>query len=409
MKLTNESVAALKLDGKKDLIVFDDTTPGFAFRLRAGAHGKTLCSWVLQYRKAGASRRYKLGPAGPGALSAEKARALAKEALGKIWQGQDPSADRADRQTKNKLTLAKAVAEFLETKQRHLRPRSFLESKRYLTTGYFKALHSMPIDTITRQDVAFCIRKIAHESSDLVAGQARAKLSAFFVWCMQEGLADANPVIGTRKPPANRPRERVLSDQELAAIWKACGDDDFGRVVKLLILTGCRRTEVGGMRWPEVDLDKGTWTLPAERSKNHRQHVLPLMPMMREIIESVPRMASREQLFGQHSPAGLGSWDEGKRTLDMRLADQVQPWKLHDLRRSVATRMCDIGIMPHVVEQILNHVSGHRAGPAGVYNRSSYHAEVKRALAQWHDQIRVLIEGSERRVLNLQPVPAGVP
>jgi hypothetical protein len=158
MKLTNESVAALKLDGKKDLIVFDSgagSTPGFAYRLRAGANGKTLASWVLQYRKAGASRRYKLGPAGPGALSAEKARALAKEALGRIWAGQDPSADRAARRDADKLTFARAVADFLESKQRHLRPNTFAETKRYLTGGYFKALHGMPLDTITRQDVAF--------------------------------------------------------------------------------------------------------------------------------------------------------------------------------------------------------------------------------------------------------------
>lgn len=409
MKLTNESVAALKLDGKKDLIVFDDATPGFAIRLRLSANGRTLCSWILQYRKAGASRRYKLGPAGPGALSAEKARALAKEALGKIWQGQDPSADRADRQAKNKLTLAKAVAEFLAVKQRHLRPRSFVESKRYLTGGYLKALHHMPLDTITRQDVAFCIRKIAHETSDIVAGQARAKLSAFFVWCMQEGLCDGNPTIGTRKPPANKPRERVLSDPEIAAIWRAAGDDDFGRVVKLLILTGSRRSEVGGMRWPEIDLDKGVWILPSERSKNHRPHVLPLMPMMRQIIESVPNLAGRDLLFGSHSPKGLGTWDEGKRALDERLAGQVQPWRLHDIRRSVATRMCDIGIMPFIVEQILNHVSGHKAGPAGIYNRSTYPNEVRAALAQWHDHLRTLIAGGERRVLNFQPPQAVAP
>jgi integrase len=397
VKLTNESVAALKLDGKRDLIVFDDATPGFAFRLRAGAGGKTLCSWVLQYRKAGASRRYKLGPAGPGALSAEKARALAKEALAKIWAGQDPSAERTARRDADKLTFAKAVAEFLETKRRHLRPNTFAETKRYLTGNYFKPLHSMPLDTITRQDVALRIKTIERESGAATAGQARAKLSGFFAEAMQDGLVDSNPVIGARKPPSNRPRERVLTDGELSAIWKACGDDDYGRVVRLIVLTACRREEIGGMCWSEFSADGTSWTLPAARAKNHRALTLPLMPAMREIIDTVPHLAGREHLFGERSPEGFQSWDLHKKDLDTRSG--VTGWQLRDLRRSVATKMADIGIMPHVIEQILNHVSGHKGGVAGIYNRSSYEREVRAALAQWHDHLRTLVEGGERKVL----------
>ena len=405
MKLTNESVAALKLDGKKDLIVFDDATPGFAFRLRAGAGGKTLCSWVLQYRKAGASRRYKLGPAGPGALSAEKARALAKEALAKIWAGQDPSADRAARRDADKLTFAKAVAEFLETKRRRLRPNTFAETSRYLTSKrYFGALHSMPLDTITRQDVAHAIKTIERESGAATAGQARAKLSGFFAEAMQDGLVDTNPVIGARKPPANRPRERVLSDQELAAIWSACGDDDHGRIVRLLVLTACRREEIGGMRWGEFTSGGTSWTLPAARAKNHRPLTLPVLGAMREILDTVPRMVGREHLFGEHSPDGFQSWDLHKKDLDARSG--ITGWQLRDVRRSVATKMADIGVMPHVIEQILNHLSGHKGGVAGIYNRSSYEREVRAALAQWHDRLRTLVEGGERKVLNFQPVPA---
>jgi integrase len=398
MKLTNESVAALKLDGKRDLIVFDDATPGFAYRLRAGANGKTLCSWVLQYRKAGASRRYKLGPAGPGALSAEKARALAKEALAKIWAGQDPSADRAARRDADKLTFAKAVGEFLETKRRHLRPNTFAETSRYLTSKrYFGALHSMPLDTITRQDIAHAIKTIERESGAATAGQARAKLSGFFAEVMQDGLVDTNPVIGARKPPANRPRERVLSDQELVAIWKACGDDDYGRVVKLLFLTACRREEIGGMMWGEFEPDGTSWTLPAARAKNHRPLTLPMLGAMRAILDTVPRLVGREHLFGERSTQGFQSWDLHKKDLEAR--SDITGWQLRDIRRSVATKMADLGIMPHVIEQILNHMSGHKGGVAGIYNRSSYEREVRAALAQWHDHLRTLVEGGERKVL----------
>ena len=400
MRLDARTVATLRLDGKKDAIFFDDTLRGFGLRLRKGSGGKTLSTWILQYRRAGASRRFLIGPAE--ALTPDAARAEAKKALAKIWQGGDPQGDRVDQRDSDRLTFRKAAEEYLATKQRHLRPRSFIEASRYLTARrYFGVLHSMPLNDITRQDVAAVIRKIAHESSDLVAGQARAKVSGLFTWCMQEGLlTGANPVVGTRKPVANRPRDRVLSDSELAAIWKVCGDDDFGKIVTLCFLTGCRRTEVGGMRWSEVDLDKGVWVLPAERSKNHRPHALPLMRMMREILDTVPHMASRDLLFGSYSPKGFGAWDEGKRALDERLAGQVQPWKLHDIRRSVATKMADIGVQPHIIEQILNHVSGHKAGPASIYNKSSYEREVKAALAQWHDHLRTLVEGGERKVVN---------
>jgi integrase len=405
MKLDSKTVDALRLDGKTDAIFFDDTLTGFGFRLRAGANGKVLRSWIVQYRRAGATRRMLLGSAE--VLTAEKARAAAKEVLAKVVLGQDPQADRADQRDSDQCTFRKAVAEFLETKQRHLRPHTFIETKRYLTAGYFKPLHGMPLNDITRQDVALRIRVIERESSNTVAGEARAKLSAFFTWCMQEGLlTGANPIVGTRKPVANRSRDRVLSDPELAAIWRACGDDDFGKVIKLLILLGARRQEVGGMCWAEFAPDKSTWTLPSERSKNGRPHTLPVLGAVRAIVDTVPQMASRDLLFGSYSPKGLGAWGEGKRALDERLAGQVQPWKVHDIRRTVATRMCDIGIGPHVVEQILNHRSGHRVGVAGVYNKSLYEREVRNALAMWEDHIRALIEGGERKVLNFQPQPA---
>lgn len=108
-------------------------------------------------------------------------------------------------------------------------------------------------------------------------------------------------------------------------------------------------------------------------------------------------------LFGSRSRKGFGAWADGKRALDARLGDQVQPWTLHDIRRSVATKMADIGIMPHVIEAVLNHQSGHKGGIAGVYNRSSYEREVRNALALWESRVHELIEGGERRVVNFKP------
>jgi integrase len=195
----------------------------------------------------------------------------------------------------------------------------------------------------------------------------------------------------------------VLSDAELLVIWQATGDEtDFNRIVRLLITTGQRRSEVGGMASTEVDLARGTWTIPKERVKNGREHSLPLGSLALDVIHSTPQVVGRDLLFGVRTDRGFTSWAEHKRALDVRLGDQVRKWTLHDLRRTVATRLCDIGIEPHVVEQILNHQSGHRSGVVGVYNKSKYLRAVENAVAAWDRHLRALIEGRDER--NVIPI-----
>jgi integrase len=397
MKLSAKTVAALELDGKRDVIHFDDLMSGFGYRLRAGAGGKVLRSWVVQYRRGGASRRLLLGSAE--VLSAEQARSMAKKALGLIANGEDPAADRADRRAKDKLTLQSVIDEYLAAKQ--VRPRTLAEIRRYLTV-YCRPLHGMPVDAVTRKDIATRLVAIGREHGSITLARARAALSAFFTWAMQMGIVEANPVLGTAKPQDTTPRDRVLSDAELAAIWRACGDDDFGRIVRLLICMPCRRSEIGGLSWSELKLEAGTWTLPAERSKNGKAHTLPLLPMALAIIKAVPRMATRDHLFGVRAN-GFTPWEDAKAALGAR--SRVTGWVLHDIRRTVATRMADLGIAPHVIEQVLNHVSGHKAGVAGIYNRSSYDREVRAALALWQDHVRTLVEGGESKILPL-PITA---
>jgi integrase len=271
--------------------------------------------------------------------------------------------------------------------------------RRYLTGSYFRPLHGKPVDGITRKDIAARLVLIVREHGSMSALRARGAANAFFVWAMQMGLVENNPVIGAVKPKDNASRERALSEAELAAVWRASGDDDYGRVVKLLILTGCRRQEIGGMAWGELDADAGTWTLPAERSKNGRAHTLPLPPAAWCIINGVPHMVGRDQLFGDRAARGFSAWAQGKAGLDRRLGDAVAPFQLHDLRRSTATCLADRAVQPHVIEQILNHQSGHKGGVAGVYNRSSYEREVKAALALWADHIRSIVEDGERKIV----------
>jgi integrase len=394
MKITARTIAGLKLPGgKNDAIYFDDDMPGFGIRLRVSG-AQVRRSWVAQYRSSGRTRRVLLGSAE--LLNVEQARAAAKKVLARVTLGHDPQAEKIARRQKDTHSLKGIVADYLAFKQRTVRPRTYGEIVRYLTGHFFKPLHNIPIDQITRKDVAARLTKITLENGSITASRARIALSGFYAWAMGQGLAEANPVIGTTRPQEAKPRERVLDDDELARVWKACSDDAFGKVIRLLILTGARRAEVGGMQWSELDFERGTWVIPAERVKNGRQHTLPLTPLAISIIESVPRRVGRDHLFGTRSDGGLSHW-HAKAELDQRLT--IKPWRVHDLRRTLATRLCDLGIAPHVVEQILNHQSGHRAGIVGVYNRSSYEREVKAALALWSDHVRALVESGKRKIV----------
>ena len=172
-------------------------------------------------------------------------------------------------------------------------------------------------------------------------------------------------------------RDRVLSDAELAAVWNACGNDTYGKIVKLLILTGARREEVGGMLWSELD-KRPLWIISASRTKNRLEHILTLPRLAWSIIDGTSRRESNKRILG-NGPHGFNNWNTAKKALDRRSG--IVSWRLHDLRRTAATRMADLGIQPHIIESVLNHVSGHKAGVAGVYNRSVYTREVKNAPA----------------------------
>jgi integrase len=308
-----------------------------------------------------------------------------------------------DRRDKDRLSFKAVATEYIAAKEGEVRANTMRHLRGYLLGSYFKPLHGMALDRITRKDVAAQLVSIARSSGRPTAGRGRGALSAFFSWCMEMGLVDVNPVIGTPQPKANPPRDRVLSDVELAAIWNACYcSDDFSKIIRLLILLPCRRQEVGGMAASE--LDAGIWTIPNSRTKNGRSIKLPLMPEALAIIRHIPRRAGRDQLFGEFAERGFTDWHVSKRELDARL-DNVPAWNIHDLRRSVATRMADLGVPPHVIEQILNHQSGHKAGVSGIYNRSSYEREVRQALAMWADHVRSLVEGGERKVVAFAPAP----
>jgi integrase len=366
MRLDLKTVVAAALPkGKTDHIVWDDELPGFGLRLRAGGHR----SWIVQYRTDGHTRRASIAAAAK--LGPADARQAARKLLAKVALGHDPQQEKASKRRQAAQTFRSVVDVYLAAKQGELRPVSYRIAKLYLTGSYFEQLHPLSVTAITRADVAACVRAIVKKHSAPTAAAARRALSAFFAWTIADGLlgSGANPVGGSHRPDDPKPRDRVISSAELVVIWDAVGcADDYGRVIRLLALTGARASEIGGMRWSELDFAAGTWTLPAERSKNKRAHTVALPPAALDIIASVPR-TERDHLFGSRAGAGFTSWPWRKQELDRCLAGVVKAWRVHDIRRTVATGMADIGIEPHVIEAALNHYSGHRAGVAGIYNR----------------------------------------
>jgi integrase len=403
LKLDTKTISGLLLSkGQAELFAWDAELEGFGLRLRRSGDGLRR-TYVAQYRVgARRSRRVTLGTAEK--LAPAQAREAARKILARVQLGHDPQGEKEAKRAASAHTFKIAVENYLAARASELRPASFRVTRLYLTrTAYFKPLHGMPLAEIRRSDVASCIQAINRNSSS-TAGAARRALSAFFAWATASGLIGdgSNPVIGSFSPARDQARDRVLSDAELIAVWRASGEDDFGRIIRLLVLTGARRTEIGGMRWSEIDIAAGSWTLPAARSKNRRPLTLTLPAAALAIVTAIPH-ADSDLLFAR-SGAGFSAWAPAKAALDRRLGDAVAPWRLHDIRRTAATGMINVGIATDVVEAVLNHYSGHRAGIAGTYNRSDYKPQIKAALARWSEHVIALVEG--RAESNVVPLRA---
>ena len=196
-------------------------------------------------------------------------------------------------------------------------------------------------------------------------------------------MAAANPVINTNRRE-EKTRDRVLSDAELRTVWRALEDDDYGTIVKTLILTGSAAMKLLACRWSEIDLTRGLIELPGERTKNSRRHDVPMAAAVRALLEARKKEAPRS-VFGR-GDGPFSGWSKAKEALNKRTGP-LKHWTLHDLRRTTATGMAGIGIQPHIIEAVLNHVSGHKGGIAGIYNRAQYAAEKVQALAQWDEHV----------------------
>ncbi|HYG25952.1 MAG TPA: integrase family protein [Caulobacteraceae bacterium] len=377
---------------------WDADLPGFG--IRAYPQGRRV--WIVQYRNtAGATRRVTLGDLRTVKLDA--ARRKAEELLSRARLGEDPQAER--QAARRAVRVRPLVDDYLSYARKRLTQRSYGEVERHLMKACV-SLHHIPASSIDRAEVVRLLDKIASTSGPIAANRVRASLSAFWTWALKAGrLEGENPVAHTPRPTPERSRDRVLSDDELALIWRCTeGGGEYDRIVRLLMLSAARREEVGAMPWGEVELAEGgaslVWTLAADRSKNGLPHELRLGALASKQLP--PARANKALVFGA-SPRGFQGWSKCKERLDGRMlrtlrADftktrgreptdgevTLRPWRLHDLRRTFATWANEHGHEPHIVEAVLNHVSGQaRRGVAGVYNRATYRTQKEALLSAW--------------------------
>jgi integrase len=399
MKLTQKSLTEIKtLAGRRsDFTIWDSVISGFGLRLRSGR-----LSWAFQYRFEEKDYRIKIADAP--AVDATVARERAKELQGqvaaaKIGRGVHPAHERdAKRQEEVKApaaSFASIIPDYLAARSK-LRDSSMEETRRYLEQ-HWKALHPIAPGKISRADVAVELTRMGKERGPASANRARSSLSKFFKWAVGEGICDNNPVVGTNKNEnENGPRERSLTDAEIVAVWRGVPDSDYGHILKLILLTGCRREEIGGLKWSEIDLGARTITLPGERTKNHQAHVVPLTDAAFDILGCCER--DGEFVFGRTKTRGFNGWSKCKIELDK--AVKLDPWTVHDLRRTVRTGLSRLKVLPHVAEAVVNHLP---AKLIRTYDLHTYEAEKREALDLWAHHLKTEIaRASGANVTRLQ-------
>jgi integrase len=382
LRLTQRRIDELKCPaGKKDRLVFDDDQRGLGVRVTAS--GK---SYLAQYTLHGLKRRIPLGSCS--AISLADARLAVQEILGQVARGRDPAVERkqaALQARRDVLTLNGLINQWARRHLVHRRQNYATDATRALRYAFGKHLEA-PAAALSAKTARSIVRSIADDGRRPMARQTAAYGSACFSWALHADLLTENPFSGLRLEPVAS-RERVLSDAEIVAIWNATsGPGFFNGIVRLLLLTGARREEVARMCWAELDADLTTWTIPGARTKNHRPNIVPLSKQARAVLVDQPRLGD-DRVFW------FRSFASAKERLDAQCG--VTSWRLHDLRRTVATGLQRLGVRLEVTEAVLGHVGGSRAGIVGVYQRHEWAVEKRAALNAWGDQVQKIVEGRD--------------
>jgi integrase len=382
MKLTLNRIDGLKCpEGKRDVLVFDDQQRGLGVRVTAGG-SKT---YLAQYSFHGLKRRIPLGSCS--AVSLAKARDAVRAIMGDVAKGIDPAAERKKAKVHGALTLKALLSDWQALHLSGKRPRYAAEAVRAVRNAFSRYL-DLPAADLDRATAVKTLDAMARKGSAAMAARTAAYGKAAYGWATRRGSLSSNPFLNLPVASDIR-RERVLSDDELGAVWRAAaGAGAFNGIVRLLMLTGQRREEVAGMTWAELSGDFLAWTIPASRAKNGATHIVPLSPPAKDLLRNLPSFG--ELVFpGLRGP--FNGWSKAKAAMDARSG--VTNWRLHDLRRTAATGLQRLGVRLEVTEQVLNHVSGSRAGIVGVYQRHDFASEKRAALEAWGNHVLAVVEG----------------
>ncbi len=401
-----------------DWFLWDDKLSGFGLKVTPKG-GKVF---IYQYRLGGRGskvRRCTLGKA-PG-LTADKARGLAADLYARVTKGDDPQREKQEERRKaTDLAFAAFSERFINDHLKFAWASAHDDGAALLRRYAVPVLNSMPLHQIDRKAITRVLARTGDKAA--TARNLFAALRLLFNWAIEVGELDRSPMEG-QKPPASPPsRDRVLDDAELVVIWNASLklEYPFGPLVRLLVLTGARREEVAGLDWSELDHSAKVWNLPASRAKNGVAALLPLSELAQVEIDALAKRSGKEKdwprrglLFSTNGNSSVSGFSKAKHRLDKLVVELVaddndltalEPWRLHDLRRTMATGLQRLGIRFEVTEAMLHHVSGAKSGVAGVYQRHDWKPEKIEAAAQWSAKIASLLNPSNKS--NVVPITA---
>lgn len=382
--LTAAAVERIKPDPERRLEVPDKLLPGLYLVVQpSGRRSFALRTRIL-------NKPVKLTLGQYPALKIEDARAKAREELKRIHAGEDPRDARA---VSRANTVAAVVDEFVT---RYARPRlkAWREVEVRLKRDLVRAYGDRPIASLGRADLVRLLDEMGDRGVKQGANRLLAHARRMLGWAVERGIVEANVALGIKPPAKEVTRDRVLSDHELAAVWRACGEMGFpfGPLFRLMIATAQREGEVAALRWPDVELERAEWVLPREATKADRAHTVPLSDLAIEVLGTLPRLHDEALAFSTTGLTPPSGWSRAKARLD-GLSD-VTGWRLHDLRRTAASTMARLGHPPHVVAAVLNHAPGTVMGITAVYNRHRYDDEKRAALDAWARHVRQVVDAT---------------
>jgi integrase len=381
-RFTKQTVEKL-IATKADELIFDEACQGFGLRTYASG---APAVWFVKYSAGGVQRRMVLGAARWSNL--DQMRDLAELTRAKAKLGTDTLAEqRAAREAPRSKRLGELIEPYLKARADELRERSLYISRMYLEK-HWRMLHRRPLDSLTRRDIVPLIDAFKEERGAVTADRCKTVLSSFFAWAVDRNYAEVNPCadIDSRAPSGSR--ERVLTFDELVAVWKATDDgSSFGKVVRLLLLTGARKMEIIGLLWPEVNLAERQLELPAERVKINKPFLICLAEPGLAILKTVPVVVDRPRLF-----VGFSS---SRYMDDLRaLLPGMPHWTLHDLRRSFATHANELGLAPpHIIDSALGHLVGNKVSQT---YKALYLGERRQLAAAWARHVEGLVAGKRK-------------